>query len=135
MAFRSELLSNYVQGTNNIILLAPLAYWCPRSKQEYVVPCGFISDFASIPRVFWPLVGHPADHKWREQSVLHDYLCRSGIIPRKLADQIWYDTLRDAGMGYIMAQTLYLAVRIGSLTTNPDNYRAKNKGADYDIHL
>lgn len=129
MAFRTELVSNYLKGTNNVQLLAPLAYWCPRTKQEYVVPKGFISDFASIPWVFYSLVGVPSDHRWRESSVLHDFLCRTGIIPRKEADQIWYDSLRYAGLGYWKAQTLYLAVRIGSITTEPDNFIHRDRGA------
>lgn len=129
MPFTTELLSSYVRGTNEVLLLAPLEYRCPRTKQTYVVPKLFISDFASIPRIFWTLVGHPADHRWREQSVLHDFLCRTGIIPRKVADQIYYDSLREGGLGYLQAQAIYFAVRMGSLTFAPDNYIEKDKGA------
>lgn len=38
-----------------------------------VVPAGYRTDFASIPRVFWRLM--PPGGQYREAAVVHDYLC------------------------------------------------------------
>ncbi len=36
------------------------------------VPQGFLTDFASIPRLFWPIL--PPFGPWRYAAVIHDYL-------------------------------------------------------------
>lgn len=38
-----------------------------------VVPAGYRTDFASIPRIFWRLM--PPGGQYREAAVVHDYLC------------------------------------------------------------
>jgi hypothetical protein len=40
----------------------------------YVVPSGYVSDGASIPRPLWSLVGSPFCSEWREGAYLHDHL-------------------------------------------------------------
>ena len=39
---------------------------------KITVPAGYITDFHSIPRLFWPVL--PPDD-WAEGAVAHDYLC------------------------------------------------------------
>lgn len=55
------------------------------------VPAGFITDFASIPRVFWTL--WPPTGDYGKAAVVHDYLyVLGGKVPCKLAI--------SAGIGY-----------------------------------
>lgn len=37
---------------------------------------GFRYDGCSIPRIFWTLIGSPADVEYMRASLLHDYCCR-----------------------------------------------------------
>jgi len=117
-AFRDSLQSNFIPNTNNIVLTEDLHYWCARTQRTYIVPAGFISDCASIPKVLWPIIGHPFDARWRKEAVLHDWFYRSTtpIVNRKTADQIFYDGLRANGLGYMKAQSMYFGVRIGGRT-------------------
>jgi Protein of unknown function (DUF1353) len=39
------------------------------------VPAGAIVGGASIPQVFWSIIGGPFEDKYREASVIHDYYC------------------------------------------------------------
>jgi hypothetical protein len=38
------------------------------------IPRGFIFDGASIPRIFWPFIGHPFNGKYIKSALVHDYL-------------------------------------------------------------
>lgn len=40
------------------------------------VPDGFLTDFASVPRIFWPIIPS-SDYFWDAPSVMHDHLVRS----------------------------------------------------------
>ena len=114
MPFTSKLKCDFVPLSDNIILTAELAYRCDRSQQVFVVPQGFVSDGASIPRVLWPIIGQPFDFRWRKEAVLHDFFYRAEhkIVSRKLADQIFYDSLRDNGLRYTKAQSMYIGLRL-----------------------
>jgi len=114
-AFQDTLKSEFIPNTNNLILTEDLRYWCARTQRAYIVPAGFISDCASIPRVLWPIIGHPFDARWRKEAVLHDWLYRQEdkIVSRKTADQMFYDGLRLNGLRYTKAQAMYMGVRIG----------------------
>jgi hypothetical protein len=52
------------------------------------VPMGFITDLASIPRIFRFLIIKNGKH--RAASIIHDYLCRKKLeFSRVLADKIF----------------------------------------------
>jgi hypothetical protein len=78
-----------------------------------VVPGGFKTDFASIPRIFTPI--HPKDGKHRLAAVVHDYLCRLEGFPRKLADKIFYEAMIVLGVRKTRRMAFYIAVRIGAI--------------------
>ena len=78
-------------------------------------PINFICDFASIPRLFWRLIGPPATGKYRRAAIIHDYLYRFGHllgISRKQADAIFREAMRCDGVGRIKAGLIYQAVRL-----------------------
>lgn len=55
-----------------------------KSDENYlIVPIDFITDFASIPRIFWSI--YPPYHpKWGKAAIVHDYLCKlKGRAPNK----------------------------------------------------
>ncbi len=51
-------------------LLAPLLFESDRYRGVFVVPMGFRTDFASVPRGLWNL--YPKDGPWVRAAVLHD---------------------------------------------------------------
>ena len=95
-------------------LVEPLTY----SSSMGVVPVhiGFITDFASIPRVLWPLL--PPDGSYAKAAVIHDYLYTYQAIggrwiTRKQADQVFLEAMEDSGVGFITRMTVYAGVRFG----------------------
>ena len=77
------------------------------------VPKGFVTDYASIPRIFRPIVLPYGKHSGA--SVVHDYLYSKGCnlnIERKKADKIFLEILKEEGVNSILARLMYIAVRI-----------------------
>ena len=44
---------------------------------QFYIPCGYCWDGASIPRIFWRLIGAPSDTKFLVPSLIHDVLCEN----------------------------------------------------------
>ena len=77
------------------------------------VPKGFVTDYASIPRIFRAIVLPYGKHSGA--SVVHDYLYSKGCdldIKRKKADKIFFEILKEEGVNPILARLMYIAVRI-----------------------
>ncbi len=90
-------------------LLKPLVYLSDIAG-IISVPAGFVTDFASVPRVpiaFW-LTGdtaHPA-------AVVHDYLYVTGDLPRPVADAVLKEASAVAGVPAWRRWMMWSAVRL-----------------------
>jgi len=81
----------------------------------HTVPAGFVSDGATVPRVFWSLL--PPVHEYFPSAVLHDWLLYTGY-PRKEADQIFRNTMIWIGVNPWRARIMYAAVRLFAKFSN-----------------
>jgi Protein of unknown function (DUF1353) len=110
-------------------LLKPIS-WSPNNGQgQYSrvdVPTGFVTDFASIPRVFWSLL--PTDGDYAYAAVIHDYLYWTQERPRATADQIFKMAMQDFKIGNVTIETIYRAVRLGGGTAWAVNAKLKASG-------
>jgi hypothetical protein len=80
--------------------------------KTYVIPEGFTTDLASIPRIFWSITS-PFYSKFVSPAIIHDYLYRSGTcISRKFADEILYNALIKSGVNHLTAFKFYACVRL-----------------------
>jgi hypothetical protein len=89
------------------------------------IPKGFITDFASIPKIFWSIQS-PYDIKTIGPSILHDYLytCPNNLTRQKI-DSIFHSSLIDNLVNPVKSYLYWLAVRIaGSGHFNKDNHCA-----------
>jgi len=80
-----------------------------------VIPAGFETDLASVPRIFWPLV-NPTNPKVARCAVVHDWMCREATSwkQRRFADVVFYRCLKKRGLRW-RAPLMLLAVSLGSL--------------------
>jgi hypothetical protein len=89
--------------------------------QEFLVPRGTLTDFASVPRVFAWLV--PKYGLFTAAAVLHDHLVRverpAGRISAVDADGLFRRAMRELGVPFLVRWFMWAAVRLGSLT-DPD---------------
>ena len=80
-------------------------------NQFQVVPRGFKTDLASIPRIMWP-VFWPDDYDTIAAAVLHDWhYCCDSEISRQRADDIFYYSLLKNGSSRLKAYIYYVSVR------------------------
>ena len=74
-------------------LMIPAAY----GAAVFTVPAGFITDFASIPRWLWSVVGAPTGW-YTKPSCLHDYCFDTfGIATFAQANALFLESMRLCG--------------------------------------
>lgn len=67
-------------------------------RYEIWVREGFRFDGASIPRMLWRLCGHPLEAPRLAAALAHDWLYRSQVTSRAIADDIFNRICKDVGM-------------------------------------
>lgn len=82
--------------------------------KEYLikVPKGFITDYASIPKLLRIIILPYGKHSGA--SVIHDWLYSSDCnldISRKKADKIFLEILKEEKINFILRLLMYFAVR------------------------
>jgi hypothetical protein len=83
----------------------------PNSDQglkKVVVPSGFVTDLASIPRAFWIIF--PRDGKYSYPAIVHDFLYWDQSTTKEQADNILRIGMIDIGVDRATAFTIYEAV-------------------------
>ncbi len=96
-------------GPDYWIVQAPLQ-WDEGNNTVITVPEGFVTDLASIPRLFINLPFLDPNGLSRRPAVLHDYLYAIQI-DRAVADSMLFKALRAEGCSYMTAWTFWAAVR------------------------
>lgn len=76
-----------------------------------IVPKGFITDLASIPRIFRAMFDR--NGLSRRPAVLHDWLYCSQKYSRSTADWLFLQALKAEGVGLLTRQAMYAGVRAG----------------------
>jgi hypothetical protein len=76
----------------------------------FTVPESFIYDGASIPRVFWSLIGGKFHPDFQQGARLHDFMYRY-TLGRKKADYYFFLILKHEGVNYAKAWLMYKFVR------------------------
>lgn len=71
---------------------------------------GFSTDFASVPRIFWSVVGPIGKHT--KASVIHDWLYFHTAGSRKWADQVFLEAMKVSGTPWWKRRLCYRAVRL-----------------------
>lgn len=75
-----------------------------------VVPEGFITDFASVPRAFWN-IALPDDYEYSAAAIVHDRLYETHERTRAEADAIFYDAMEVNGTPRWKRWVMWSAVR------------------------
>lgn len=91
-------------------VVEPLVY--QGDSQEFVIPTGFRTDFASVPRALVWLV--PRYGAYTRAAILHDYLRSSQLVSTADADGIFRRCLRELGVSIPRRWMMWTAVRFGS---------------------
>lgn len=102
-------------------LVSPLSYYSEVLGREVVVPRGFFTDLASVPRVMrW--VVPVANAKNRRAAIVHDYLCYDWVqkeygITQRQADEVFREALEVCGVSVVGRWGMWAPVRVYQWTT------------------
>lgn len=108
-------------------LLAPLEY-LTEDGWRIAVPAGFITDFASIPRVLWSLI--PPRGRYNRPAIIHDYLYHyapvdsttGARVTKGRADAILREGCKNVDDRLTQRWTIWLGLRLGGFVAW-NNYR------------
>ncbi len=103
-------------------LTEPLGYWSKFLHRMIVVPAGFVTDFASVPRlpfVYW-FTGGLA----QAPAALHDWLYRTRAVSvtRAQADDVLAEAMVARGYWKFRAWFVWAGVRLGGASS----YRSRS---------
>jgi hypothetical protein len=107
--FIGEAYLRWKPEGEEMVLLADFAYVDPNTV-EWKATAGTSVNGASIPRSFWPVIGHPYEGNYRLASVLHDAYCESRTRTWEATHFMFYQAMMAAGTDHIKAKTMYYAV-------------------------
>ena len=77
--------------------------------KDIVIPKGFKTDGASVPRLFW-FIFPPNRTDYLPCAIIHDYLCDKGEY--KKADKYFKECLNTLKVNFFSKICLYSAVRV-----------------------
>ena len=92
------------------IVTSPLIYQSDVAGKTFIVPIGFQTDMASVPRL--PLVFMLAGDTSREASVVHDFLYDTQPVKRALADRVLKEASGVTGVPVWRRWMMYAGVRL-----------------------
>ncbi|EHI3752477.1 DUF1353 domain-containing protein [Salmonella enterica] len=101
-----EMLDHYLWRVHE-----PFEFYLSEDNSDVIsVPAGFVTDLATIPRIFWSVM--PPDGKYAKAAIIHDYLYDNALRTKKEADLIFLDGMAVLGVPKWKRIVMYLAVRI-----------------------
>ncbi len=80
------------------------------SGEVVTIPKGFITDFASSPRITW--VFFPPDGRYTQAAVLHDYLIKTKQYSRDKTNKIFLEAMEVLGVPMWKRLIMYWSVQV-----------------------
>jgi len=93
----------------NVRLLEPLSF-TDSEGITWLVPRNFVSDGASIPKIFWSFIGGPFAGRHRDAAIVHDYFCERRTYDWRRVHRTFYKAMRARGVSQSRAWIMYKAV-------------------------
>lgn len=120
MGFLNPLIVAEKKGSERVwILYESFSYDIggPGGDDTIIVPKGYETDFASIPRIFWSIL--PPSGKYRGAAVIHDYLYQNRgkfhpskpALTRAQSDGVFLEAMKELKVPFAIRRVMWLAVR------------------------
>ncbi len=79
------------------------------SREVVTIPKGFITDFASSPRITW--IFFPPDGRYTQAAVLHDYLIKTKQYSRVKTNKVFLEAMEVLGVPRYKRLIMYWCVQ------------------------
>ncbi len=108
-SYEGEVVAKWISDEREMELVESFTYIDPSGKRWTAAP-GAVINGASIPSVFWSVIGGPFEGRFRKASVLHDAACENQTESWQDVHRMFYNACRCSCVGIGKAQTMYWAV-------------------------
>ena len=115
----------FADGRHSMLVM-PLDYHVGTTRHVISVPDGFVTDFASVPRVLWS--AYPPHEMYSRAAVIHDYLYWIQTCTRKQADNILMIAMKESNVSRRKRNAVYKGVRLGGQNAWDANARERTSG-------
>lgn len=111
-SFTKELIATPLDDGKTWVIREEFQYdvGAKGSGDSVIVPVGFVTDFASIPKIFWSLL--PNWGPYGKAAIIHDYLYFSHNRSKKEADNIFYEGMLVLNVPKWKASLIYQCVHL-----------------------
>jgi hypothetical protein len=108
--FTDILLVSPLSDGKSWVIMRPFGYYVGSkdSGDTVEVPVGFVTDFATIPRLLWIFL--PKWGRYGNAAVIHDWLYWSQERPRREADRIFLEGMEVLSVGRLTRRVIYFFV-------------------------
>jgi hypothetical protein len=113
--------------SRDFILLDDLSYQIGDSGLEIVVPRGFVTDFASIPRSLWSF-GLSPHGRYSRAAVIHDYLYWSQVCSKDQSDRLLVIAMKESNVGSFQESIIFEGVHVGGQGSWDGNAKERRRG-------
>jgi len=100
----------FLPDGRGVKLVSDLAY-VDEEGTRWAVPAGAQVDGASIPRLFWSVIGGPFEGSYRDASIVHDWYCDRRTRTWQATHRVFYEAMLTSGVSLAKAKVMYFAVR------------------------
>jgi len=114
------------KGPLAAILRTDMPYQIGDTPDSIIVPSGFVTDFASIPRALWSRISPVDDYKLA--AVVHDYLYWYQPCERGEADNLLAIAMEEEGVAFSDRAAVYAGVRAGGAQAWRSNSALRDAG-------
>jgi hypothetical protein len=117
--------------SDEIYALTKPISWIPnpgsaRDLRKVEVPAGFITDFASVPKIFWSIL--PRDGVYVYPAIIHDYMYWMQEAAREQADETLREGMQDFKVDIVSINAIYWGVRAGGGAAWAANAKLRSSG-------
>lgn len=108
--FLDALVLEYIDGHSWKIVNSFLYKTDIGKLDTILVPVGFETDFASVPKLLWNIM--PPTGQYGKAAVIHDFLYRTPKQATKdEADSVFLEAMTALGVGWWTRNTMYRGVK------------------------
>lgn len=110
--------------------------WSPDPGQHgdpVHVPAGFVTRFASVPRVYWSTLARRREYT--HPAIFHDYLYWAQTVEREQADYVFKCAMGDAGIEPASIASIYDKARAGGAAVWNENANRRAAGEKRILRL
>lgn len=125
--FLNKMYGEWLDDDVRFRLLDPLYYQSDLLEGLIRVPDGFVTDFASVPRlpIIYLFFGNRAHH----EAVPHDWIYQTHILGKIMADRLFLEAMKARGKRWTIRWSMFLGVFLfgwWSYWTGPRRFKTMN---------